>query len=1042
MKKLLTIIGALLFLSVAALILIPAFMNWSSYKGMIASHLKDMTQLDVLIEGKVKLRLLPTPALAVQKVRIKAPQGCREGDFLALEALEAHLGLSSLLQGKIDLSSIALIHPQLDIDVADTCKYPFKTESLTPTTTGPSVKISALTIDEGTVSLYEGTHQNFSIKDLSFKASFDDLTGPYHLSGEGTYQGQDLTVDIDMGQLSLKNTPLKVRGAIGDDHVNFEGVADLMPGTPRLQGKIKADLMNKDGLFKKLRTDLPQNLQKEITVESDVTVTREAVTANALTFNWHKLHGEGQLTSTFEKIPTITGDLKFDPFLLDDYLKKARQETKTAFIFKKAYAEEPRDTTLPKSFILKLNLLAESITFQQALLTHTKGTINIENGLFSVKNIHMGLPLDGKLTGEVAFTPIWGYSGQMKCELPQLLPYLTANNIQPPKGLMQTLSLSTRFKGDGQAFNFDKLNAKLDDTVVTGAGLLRLSDFGLAGKFHFNALDLDTYLQIAALGQDPKLYTAASKPSHLPPLNIQASCDVLKIKDHDLLNVQTNFILEDDQLAFSNFSAKKEDLTFEASGKAKNLSKDMTIDINAAAKGQLQDVGDVKGTVNCKGPLTQLETVGSFFIYGANGQFEGSFNLLDPTENIQGLLKVTHPEAGFLFGDRDGMGAFAFETKLVTHDKVLSLTKLTGAIGRNRLSGNASIDFTQDRPFVVANLDLGNMKLAEAPSLTPRVIRIAQITPEKPFSKEPFNMHFWNAFDGKLNFTAKEFAFENVPFSNLTLKANLNNGHLQSERISADLFGGHLEGSLGFVLRGTPQLTGSFQLQQMDLKSAQDFFGAATKFTGLLDAEFVMQGRGASPYDLMSSVTGQANLNVNQAVIHGLDLNALKRKLDAFDTIVDIISLLGTIKEGGTTPLYKAAGTFIIQQGQATTDNTTITCEAGAGQMRGTLFLPEKSMDMQAEFNLKSTKEFPALNARFYGPWNAPHTDFDTAKLQAFIIGSGALKLPVTPEAKKETKKKALKNLLEEILPEENPQPQEKFDGKELVTDLLQGLIK
>lgn len=1042
MKKTVGILGITLFFVIAALILIPAFMNWSSYKHVITSKIQDYVKLDVAIDGKIKLRLLPTPAFAIQNVHIKSPQNCREGDFLSLESIETHLSLTSLMRGKIDLSSIHLIKPDLKVDMSKNCIYPFQaaSKSDTPSDT-PPVKLSALHIDEGNVTLYEDNTESFHFKKLSFKASFDDLLGPYSLTGEGKYQGQDIDIDVKVGKFSPRSTPLTLIAHLGDDKFDLSGHADMMSGLPEFRGTFTSQLINEDSLLEEASSFLPAALQHKMNLEGKIHVSRKAVKATDITFDWHKIHGTGHISSTFDKIPVITGQINLQPLLLDNYMNKKK---KTASLFRKAYAAEPIDSSLPENIDVNLAILAESITHKNYVFHDNSLTLNLKKGKLSLNKVHLGLPFKGSVNGNLNFSPDWQYKGHIKLDIPNMHPFLAAAQIDPPRGLLKKLSLTSNIEGNRASLSYKKLRAKLDQSSIRADGLLRLSDFGIAAKIYVDKLNLTPYLQLAALNEPPRLILAANKTTNFPPLNIDAKCDHLHINETDLHKCHTNFILENDQLNFSNFSGTWNDMIVEATGKVGDISTAPKIETNAALKGKVKDIGDVKATAHFKGTPQKLITTSSFFIYGASGNFEGSFNPLKLEEEIQGQLKVSHPEAGFLFGDREGMGAFSFETRLVTLNKVMSFTKLSGAIGKHILSGNASIDFKKTRPFVTTNLDLGNIKLSHLPQSKSRLIRVAQKTPDRPFSKEPFNMHFWNAFDGNLTFTAKEFAIEDVPFSNLILKAKLNNGHLKTDQLRAKLFRGNLSGKMGFVLRGIPQLTGSFKLDNMDVKAAQIFFGAGTKLTGLLDAEFVMQGRGASPYALMSNVTGQANLNIDQAVIHGLDLNALRRKLEDFDEAIDLIALLSTIKQGGNTPLYKARGTFNVNRGQATTDNTIISCEGGTGYLRGALILPEKTMDLQAEFKLAGKKEFPSLNARFYGPWASPNTDFDTSMLKTFVLGKSALTLNPPKEIKKKRKKKLLKNLLEEIIPDDTDthQPQEKFDGKELVGDLLQGLLK
>lgn len=77
MNALLTWIGSLLILALAALFAGPHFVDWNVYRGVFEEEASRILGRDVRVGGDVNLRLLPAPYVRFEKLRISRYDGHR-----------------------------------------------------------------------------------------------------------------------------------------------------------------------------------------------------------------------------------------------------------------------------------------------------------------------------------------------------------------------------------------------------------------------------------------------------------------------------------------------------------------------------------------------------------------------------------------------------------------------------------------------------------------------------------------------------------------------------------------------------------------------------------------------------------------------------------------------------------------------------------------------------------------------------------------------------------------------------------------------------
>jgi AsmA protein len=121
-KIALSIITFIILLLVAAIILLPQFINPNDYKGQIADAIKQNTGLEATIEGDLSLSVFPWLGVSAGKIVLKQPTSIQAsvptaGDFVDVEAMDIKVKLTPLISRKVEIDTILLKKPRIEFVV-------------------------------------------------------------------------------------------------------------------------------------------------------------------------------------------------------------------------------------------------------------------------------------------------------------------------------------------------------------------------------------------------------------------------------------------------------------------------------------------------------------------------------------------------------------------------------------------------------------------------------------------------------------------------------------------------------------------------------------------------------------------------------------------------------------------------------------------------------------------------------------------------------------------------------------------------------------
>jgi len=200
-------IGAVVALIVIAAFVVPLFIDWGSYKPEISARVEALTGRKLAIDGDISVALLPSPKLRIEDVRLANLPGATAPDMARLKALELNLALGPLLSGEIQVTSLSLVDPVIQLeqmpDGSNNWTFtPLEDETETTGSSeggsdegddGASVQLDSLEIRNGTIvyiDIENGRTEH--LINLNAEISARSLDGPFR--GTGSFEARELPI--------------------------------------------------------------------------------------------------------------------------------------------------------------------------------------------------------------------------------------------------------------------------------------------------------------------------------------------------------------------------------------------------------------------------------------------------------------------------------------------------------------------------------------------------------------------------------------------------------------------------------------------------------------------------------------------------------------------------------------------------------------------------------------------------------------------------------------------------------------------------------
>lgn len=195
MNNLLVYFGGLLIVVFAALFGVPLAIDWNSYRGVFEEEASRMLGREVRVQGDVAVRLLPSPYVHAEKLRIGGAVGEETGrPLFRADGFTMWLSVPPLLKGIVDAQSVAIVKPVLELAVDNEGRTTLSTLQMSPgrlSIVPQDITFRSVNIVDGSLGLTGPTGVELArLEGLNGEFSADAIHGPFRYRGTAAWQGE------------------------------------------------------------------------------------------------------------------------------------------------------------------------------------------------------------------------------------------------------------------------------------------------------------------------------------------------------------------------------------------------------------------------------------------------------------------------------------------------------------------------------------------------------------------------------------------------------------------------------------------------------------------------------------------------------------------------------------------------------------------------------------------------------------------------------------------------------------------------------------
>ncbi len=195
--------GLALALLVAALLIVPGFLDWSGYAGVIEEEAEAITGREVEITGDVRISLLPSPELRLGGLTIANAPGGSEPAMLTVDSMTAEIGVAALFRGEFAVDRLTLDHPSLVLERTPDGRSNWKFVTREDRAGGDvQVSIGEIAFANGVITMRNlGFEEPVRFTDVQGLVSAQGLNGPYRAKGTLTAWNAPASFAVAIGEV-------------------------------------------------------------------------------------------------------------------------------------------------------------------------------------------------------------------------------------------------------------------------------------------------------------------------------------------------------------------------------------------------------------------------------------------------------------------------------------------------------------------------------------------------------------------------------------------------------------------------------------------------------------------------------------------------------------------------------------------------------------------------------------------------------------------------------------------------------------------------
>ncbi len=376
-KIILLLLAGFVTLAVVAIAYILIGTNPNDYKSEIVDQVKTNTGRELVIDGDIDWRLLPSIGLTLGKIRIKNPEGFPEQPLLRLESAKVDLAFWPLLSKKIEIGLISIEGLSLFIhtrkDGVSNLEQPedFKKELEDAKEKSAESQSEPSGIKSLTIKGIQVLDANVLIEDLA--AQTKQTVGPLNFTLGKLEPGKAVPIS------------LSIMADTGDIKVSINSKGQIRIGK-ELQQFEMIDLNTEITASGESLPDKQLDIQHRMS--GNYNLTQQIASLDSMTLSLLGMELKGKVEAQLAGKPDINYELTAGAIDLDAIMAKLPQQSEQKG---DATPVQPIDLSWMNDFNVKGLVAAESIKVSNMTVSDIKLPMNLKDGKLNLSNIKANL---------------------------------------------------------------------------------------------------------------------------------------------------------------------------------------------------------------------------------------------------------------------------------------------------------------------------------------------------------------------------------------------------------------------------------------------------------------------------------------------------------------------------------------------------------------------------------------------------------------------------------------------------------------------------
>ncbi|MDA0228765.1 MAG: AsmA family protein [Proteobacteria bacterium] len=547
---------AFIVLVVVAAFVVPSFIDWNSYKPEITERIEALTGRQLSIDGDIDIALLPSPKLRISDARLSNLEGAKSADMARLQALDLRLALGPLISGDIQVSSLTLIDPVIEMErLADGRTNwlftPLPGDAAAAGATGgdgdtpgdaggedaTAISLDSVSIQNGTIIYRDSTADTVEyFQRLNGSLSAKSLDGPFRGDGSLEVRGLETSFQIASGRKRDDgHMPVSLKIELGEDlaQLGFEGKIFVRDAGSDGSGTLRASGPDLAALAAAMGVDGAQSLASDnFSLKAETVLSETGLTLDDLQIRLGETQANGAIAYLTGAPDRLDAEIKINRFDLDKITEngaaaRGTEETNQIATGETGAAgsessegradggaqDAARETAidvylamLPTDLAASIDLEVQTLRYLDGVVQQAHAVLSLDEGVITIQQATALLPggsnvaLFGQISPSESGARFDGQVDMASDDVRAFISWLDLLNASDlPADRLRRFSLTAGLSADATGGELSALDLRIDASRLQGYANFALGTPNvLDANLHLDNLNADAYLTATA----------------------------------------------------------------------------------------------------------------------------------------------------------------------------------------------------------------------------------------------------------------------------------------------------------------------------------------------------------------------------------------------------------------------------------------------------------------------------------------------------------------------------------------------------------------